>query len=68
MREWQSIEDDFKLSATCGASGNVVFNVQMRGLQGSPEEWAITAGIDCELEKLEHLSSDLNFDDESAGR
>ena len=37
-REWQSIEDDFKLSATCTALGHVVFNVQMRGLQGAPEE------------------------------
>ena len=68
MREWQSIEDDFKLSATCTALGNVVFNVQMRGLQGAPEEWVVTAGIDYELGRLEHLSSDLAFDDTSAGR
>ena len=68
MREWQSIEDDFKLSATCTALGNVVFNVQMRGLQGAPEEWVVTAGIDYELGRFEHLSSDLDFDDTSTGR
>jgi hypothetical protein len=68
MREWQSIEDDFKLSATCTALGHVVFNVQMRGLQGAPEEWAVTAGIDYELGRLERLSSGLDFEDASAGR
>jgi hypothetical protein len=67
MREWQSIEDDFKLSATCNALGNVLFTVQMRGLQGAPEEWAVTAGIDYELGRLEPLSSGLDPEDVSAG-
>lgn len=68
MREWQSIEDDFKLAATCTALGHVVFNVQMRGLQGAPEEWAVTAGIGYELGRLERLSSSLDFEDASTGR
>lgn len=67
-REWQSIEDDFKLSATCSALGHVAFNVQMRGLQGAPEEWAVTAGIDYELGRLRRLSSSLDFADASIGR
>jgi len=54
-REWQSIEGDFKLSVTCTALGNVVFNVELHGLQGATEEWAVTAGIDYELGKLERL-------------
>ncbi|WP_370663419.1 DUF6228 family protein [Massilia rhizosphaerae] len=54
-REWQSIEGDFKLSATCTALGNVVFNVELHGLQGATEEWTVTAGIDCELGQLERL-------------
>jgi hypothetical protein len=54
-RKWGSIEGDFKLSATCSALGNVVFNVEMRGLQGATEEWAVTAGIDYELGQLERL-------------
>lgn len=54
-REWQSIEGDFKLSATCTALGNVVFNVELHGLQGATEEWAVTAGIDYELGELERL-------------
>jgi hypothetical protein len=66
MREWQSIEDDFKLSASCTALGHVVFNVQMRGLQGAPEEWAVTVGIDYELGCLEHLSSGRDSEDASA--
>lgn len=53
VREWQSIEGDFKLSATCTALGNVVFNVELHGLQGATEEWAVTAGIDYELGELE---------------
>jgi len=54
-REWQSIEGDFKLFATCTALGNVVFNVELHGLQGAAEEWAVTAGIDYELGQLERL-------------
>jgi len=54
-REWQSLEDDFRLSATCTLLGNVVFNVELHGLQGTTEEWAVTAGIDYELGRLEHL-------------
>jgi hypothetical protein len=54
-REWQSIEGDFKLSATCTALGNVVFNVELHGLQGAAEEWAVTAGIDYELGQLERV-------------
>lgn len=57
-REWQSIEGDFKLSATCTALGNVVFNVELHGLQGATEEWAVTAGIDCELGQLQRLSQE----------
>jgi len=53
VREWQSIEGDFKLSATCTALGNVAFNVELHGLQGATEEWAVTAGIDYELGELE---------------
>ncbi len=52
-REWQSIEGDFKLSVTCTALGNVVFNVELHGLQGATEEWAVTAGIDYEMGELE---------------
>lgn len=54
-REWQSIEGDFKLSVTCTALGNVIFNVELRGLQGATEEWAVTAGIDYELGQLQRL-------------
>jgi hypothetical protein len=54
-REWQSLEGDFRLSATCTPLGNVVFNVELHGLQGATEEWAVTAGIDYELGQLERL-------------
>lgn len=54
-RVWESIEGDFKLSATCTALGNVVFNVELHGLQGATEEWAVSAGIDYELGELERL-------------
>ena len=54
-RDWQSIEGDFRLSATCTPLGNVVFSVELHGLQGATEEWAVTAGIDYELGQLERL-------------
>lgn len=54
-REWKSLEGDVKLSATCTALGNVLFNVELHGLQGATEEWAVTAGIDYELGQLERL-------------
>ena len=53
---WQSLEGDFTLSASCSALGNVVFDVELRGLQGSTEAWNITAGIDYELGRLAQLS------------
>lgn len=59
-REWQPIEGDFKLSVTCNALGNVVFDVELRGLQGASEEWAVTAGIDYELGQLERLPQALD--------
>ena len=33
-------------------------------VQGEPEVWAVTAGIDVELGRLECLSSSLDFEDE----
>lgn len=56
VREWQAIEGDFRLAVTCNAIGNVHFDVEMRGLQGAPEAWTVTAGIDYELGRLERLS------------
>jgi hypothetical protein len=56
VRDWQSVEGDFKLSATCTALGKVVFDIELHGLQGGSEEWAVTAGIDYELGQLERLS------------
>lgn len=61
-REWESIEGDFRLSVTCTALGNVIFNLTLRGLQGATEEWALTAGIDYELGQLEHLAQESNFE------
>lgn len=54
-REWQSLEGDFRLAATCTPLGNVAFNVELHGLQGATEEWAVTAGIDYELGQLERF-------------
>ena len=54
-KEWQSLEGDFRLFATCTPLGNVVFNVELQGMQGATEEWAVTAGIDYELGGLESL-------------
>lgn len=36
-KEWQSIEGDFGLSATCTALGNVAFDVALHGVQSQPK-------------------------------
>jgi len=61
-RAWQSLEGDFRLSATCTPLGNVVFNVELHGLQGATEKWAVTAGIDYELGQLERVFQESDYE------
>jgi hypothetical protein len=55
---WASLERDFKLAVTCSALGTIIFSVDLRGLQGAPEEWQIIAGIESELGQLARFAED----------
>jgi hypothetical protein len=57
-RTWESLEGDFRLSVTCSSLGAVTFQVQLRGLQGAPEEWHVESGIESEFGQLEQLAKD----------
>lgn len=56
QHSWASIEQDFRLSATCTSLGSVTFQVELRGLQGTPEEWRVEAGLDSEFAQLEQIA------------
>lgn len=58
QRTWESLERDFSLSVTCSSLGSITFQVELRGLQGTPEEWQVIAGIEFELGQLERLAAD----------
>jgi hypothetical protein len=55
-RVWTSIEGDFVFSATCSSLGSITFYVELRGLQGAPEEWRIEAGVVAEFGQLVQIA------------
>ena len=54
---WESIEGEFSLSATCSPLGEVSFSVRIRGLQGAPEEWQVSAALTTELGQLPRIAA-----------
>ncbi|WP_089374628.1 DUF6228 family protein [Methylobacillus rhizosphaerae] len=54
---WESIEGEFTLSASCSPLGEVSFSVRMHGLQGSPEEWQVSAALTTELGQLSLIAA-----------
>jgi Family of unknown function (DUF6228) len=57
-RAWESLEGDFRLSVTCSSLGAVLLRVELRGLQGAPEEWHVEVGIETEFGQLEHMAKE----------
>jgi hypothetical protein len=55
-KDWATLEGDFIISATCGSSGLVVFNVSLRGCPGGAEEWRVSVGLSSELGQLQNLA------------
>jgi hypothetical protein len=56
VKAWESLEGEFSIEAFCSSIGHVHFEVCLRGLQGSPEEWTISAGFVNELGQLPTIS------------
>lgn len=57
-RVWETIEGDFRLSASCSSLGAVTFVVTMNGLPGAAEEWQLHAGIATEFGQLPRLAAE----------
>lgn len=57
-RSWVSLESDLELSATCTSLGAVTFQIGMRGLPGSSEEWRLEAGLETEFGQLARLATE----------
>ncbi|MEM8844502.1 MAG: DUF6228 family protein [Pseudomonadota bacterium] len=53
---WESLEGEFKLSATCSPLGTVEFRVFLWGFPGAPEEVRVKAGLVTELGQLENIA------------
>ncbi|APE00815.1 hypothetical protein ALT761_02371 [Alteromonas sp. 76-1] len=43
--EWQSLESQFSISATCSSLGEVRLSFQLSDMHGHPEEWHVTSSI-----------------------
>jgi len=55
-KSWESIEGEFIISATCSPLGEVLFTIQLRGLQGAPEEWKVSVGLATEFGQLSNIA------------
>lgn len=58
QRTWESLEGDFNLTVTCSSLGAITFRVELRGLQGAPEEWRVIVGIEFEFGQLARLADE----------
>jgi hypothetical protein len=55
--DWQSFEGDMLISTSCTSLGEVLFQIQLLGLAGAPEEWKLNFGLTSELGQLTRLAS-----------
>ncbi|WP_146208710.1 DUF6228 family protein [Azospirillum sp. TSO22-1] len=55
-RSWSTIEEDFRISAVCTSLGAVTLEVELRGMQGAPEEWLVKTGLSADFGQLEHIA------------
>lgn len=53
---WESLEGEFKLTATCSILGQVIFKIILSEKTGKDEEWLIETGLTNELGQLEELA------------
>lgn len=58
QRNWASLEGDLRFAGTCSSLGAVAFTIELRGLQGAPEEWQVVVGIATELGQLVRIAEE----------
>ena len=56
-QEWQSLEHQFRISATCSNLGEVYLEIELSDMHGHPEQWSVKTSIVTELGQLEHLAN-----------
>ena len=56
-KKWESLEGEFKLSASCSSLGQVHFELSLRILPGADEEAYIEVGLETELGQIEGISN-----------
>ncbi|MDP2538157.1 DUF6228 family protein [Alteromonas stellipolaris] len=54
--EWQSLENQFSVSATCSSLGEVRLSFQLTDMHGHPEEWQVTSSIIIDFGQLQVLA------------
>ena len=54
---WESLEGEFKISATCSSLGQVHFELSLRILPGADEEAYLQVGLETELGQIENISN-----------
>ena len=54
---WESLEQEFSLSASCSALGNVTLSIYMCGLLGGDEEWRLSFTLTTDLGQLPKIAA-----------
>jgi hypothetical protein len=54
---WASLEDEFRISASCSKLGAVIFSLKISGLPGIPEEWQASFSLTSELGQLPKIAN-----------
>jgi len=54
--EWQSLENQFSISASCSSLGEVHLSFQLSDMHGHPEEWQVKSSIITDLGQLPNLA------------
>jgi hypothetical protein len=54
--EWQSLESQFSISATCSSLGEVRLSIQLSDLHGHPEEWKVSSSVVTDFGQLPILA------------
>ena len=53
---WESIEGEFKLSASCTSLGAIIFTITLKDLLGTSEALAIQVGLETEFGQLQQIA------------
>ena len=68
VRQWESLEGEFSISATCATLGQVDFSIEIRHYAGRTEAWLVQGSLITELGQLAKIARDAKsfFQKESA--